>query len=71
MVDQDNLQHTVHFRDTAGLDCTNTSRASNVVINFIFEPITNVSEPQTKQLSFFHCTTTWVLNLTLSPWCLN
>ncbi len=53
-----------------GLYCTNASGSSNLVLNFIFEHVSMVSEQKTTKLIFCHCTNTLVLNLTLFLWCL-
>ncbi len=63
-----NLKGT-HFLQP-GLYCTNASGSSNLVLNFIFEHVSMVSEQKTTKLILCHCTNTLVLNLTLFPQCL-
>ncbi len=53
---------------TPGLYYTNASGSSNLVLNFIFEHVSMVSEQKTTKLILCHCTNILVLNLVLFLW---
>ncbi len=54
-----------------GLYYTNASGESNLVLNFIFEHVSMVSEQKTTKLILCHCSNTLMLNLIMFLLCLD